>query len=214
MADMHRSFRCRGEAILLRHKTAAVVGSREPSPEELMFTTELVFALVRRGFVIMSGLAKGIDERAHWATIQAKGRPVAAIAHGLNQHPGPAHLNVAIHGLQDEVAERGLLVSLCPHDEMVEWSGEHKRLLKERSRWMVDMSDIVVVCSMNSWKSGTWATMSHALKRESVLCAYGDIKVGLDKEGVRPLPAEVPAMQRALDQACEDADILRRRRLR
>lgn len=63
----------------------AVVGSREISTNGIEITKRVTSQLVKAGFVIVSGLAIGVDAMAHRATLQAKGRTIAVLAHGLEE---------------------------------------------------------------------------------------------------------------------------------
>ena len=59
-----------GDIGLLRNgPRISVVGSRDVSPLGLARTVKLVKALVRRNFVVVSGLAQGVDTAAHTTAI-------------------------------------------------------------------------------------------------------------------------------------------------
>jgi DNA processing protein len=55
----------RGDAAVLARPMVAVVGSRNASAAGLTFTERLARALGEAGYVVVSGLARGIDTRAH-----------------------------------------------------------------------------------------------------------------------------------------------------
>ncbi len=55
----------RGDAKVLARPMVAVVGSRNASAAGLTFTERLARALGEAGYVVVSGLARGIDTRAH-----------------------------------------------------------------------------------------------------------------------------------------------------
>jgi DNA processing protein len=96
-----------GNIALLGWPTLALVGAREASLAGRRFATELAGALGAAGFVIVSGLARGIDAAAHEASL-ATGT-VAVLAGGIDQIYPPQH-----GGLQAAIAERGLLLSEAP----------------------------------------------------------------------------------------------------
>jgi len=62
----------------------SVVGTRTPTAEGVERTRVLALELVRRGIVVVSGLAKGIDTVAHTTTIGAGGRTVAVLGTPLD----------------------------------------------------------------------------------------------------------------------------------
>src|SRR5216683_5071120 len=93
-----------GDLALLGRPILAVVGAREASAAGCRFATELAANLGAAGFVVASGLARGIDAAAHQATL-ATGT-VAVLAGGIDQIYPPQ--NAALYG---EIATRGLLLS-------------------------------------------------------------------------------------------------------
>lgn len=84
----------------------AVVGSRKASERGLGIATAIATALAKENVTVLSGLAEGIDAAAHTAALAAGGRTVAIVGTGINkQYPA------ANRALQDEIAQRGLLLS-------------------------------------------------------------------------------------------------------
>ncbi|OEE40749.1 DNA-processing protein DprA [Vibrio ordalii] len=76
----------RGNLELLRELPGvAVVGSRQITSNGSEITRRITNTLVERDFVIVSGLAIGVDSAAHRATIQAKGKTIAVLANGLDK---------------------------------------------------------------------------------------------------------------------------------
>ncbi len=63
----------------------AIIGSREASKKGLETAAHIARSLVKRGVVIVSGLAEGIDTSAHQATIESKGRTIAVLGTPLNR---------------------------------------------------------------------------------------------------------------------------------
>ncbi|WP_291571553.1 DNA-processing protein DprA [Bradyrhizobium sp.] len=88
-----------GKEVLMR-PTIAIVGSRNASGAGLKFAGMLARDLGEAGFVIASGLARGIDQAAHRASI-ASGT-VAVLAGGHDRVYPPEHV-----GLLAEIVESG-----------------------------------------------------------------------------------------------------------
>ncbi|WP_296280501.1 DNA-processing protein DprA [Pseudoxanthomonas sp.] len=65
-------------------KSAAVVGTREPTAHGGVIAQRLTHYLVEQGWSVVSGLAKGCDALAHQAALDKGGHTVAVMAHGLH----------------------------------------------------------------------------------------------------------------------------------
>lgn len=84
----------------------SVVGSRNASPRGLSIASAIAAGLVDRGISVVSGLAKGIDAKAHTTTLEGGGRAVAVIGTGITRYYPKENRE-----LQDRVAKDGLLLS-------------------------------------------------------------------------------------------------------
>lgn len=62
----------------------AIVGTREPTEYGIDAAKKLGALFAERGYVIVSGLADGIDTAAHQGALEVNGLTVAVLAHGLN----------------------------------------------------------------------------------------------------------------------------------
>ncbi|MGK2848668.1 MAG: DNA-processing protein DprA [Minisyncoccota bacterium] len=84
------------------HPTLAIVGSRRFTPYGKQVTERLVADLVRAGFVIVSGLAFGIDAIAHQTALDTGGYTLAVLAGGVNDTSiAPrSHMKLANHIMQ------------------------------------------------------------------------------------------------------------------
>jgi DNA processing protein len=97
----------RGRIDVLHRTMVAIVGSRNASASGLAFTERLAHDIAAAGHVIVSGLARGIDARAHRATI-ATGS-IAVLAGGLDR------VYPAEHGdLLEDLLEQGAAISEMP----------------------------------------------------------------------------------------------------
>jgi DNA processing protein len=97
----------RGKPDVLTRPMVAVIGSRNASVVGLAFTERVVRDLAAAGFVIVSGLARGIDARAHIASL-AMGT-LGVLAGGLDKVYPPQH-----EGLARDMLEHGALISEMP----------------------------------------------------------------------------------------------------
>ncbi|GEP05930.1 DNA-processing protein DprA [Methylobacterium oxalidis] len=98
----------RGEASVLRRPAVAIVGSRNASAAGLAFTERLARGLGEAGLVVVSGLARGIDARAHRAAL-ATGT-VAVLAGGQDRIYPPSHAAL----VEEILAAGGALVAEMP----------------------------------------------------------------------------------------------------
>jgi len=97
----------KGDASVWSRPPVAVVGSRHASGAGLKFAAETAAALGRRGFLIVSGLARGIDAAAHRAALPFG--TCAVLPGGLDAIYPPEHA-----GLAAEIAQNGVLITECP----------------------------------------------------------------------------------------------------
>jgi DNA processing protein len=95
-----------GDASLLDLRAVAIIGSRAASEEGLALAADVAAALASAGFVIVSGLAAGIDHAAHDGALRAGGRTIAVIGTSLEQVYPREHAR-----LQERVYRDHLLVS-------------------------------------------------------------------------------------------------------
>jgi len=96
-----------GDLSVFSRPAVAIVGSRNASAAGLAFAERMAGELAAQDFVIASGLARGIDARAHRATLRSG--TIAVLAGGLDRIYPAEH-----EGLAREICERGVLVSEMP----------------------------------------------------------------------------------------------------
>jgi DNA processing protein len=71
-------------------RAVAVVGTRQASPDGIKQAARLARELVENNVTVLSGLALGIDTAAHTSTLDAGGRAIAVIGHGIKTPLYPA----------------------------------------------------------------------------------------------------------------------------
>lgn len=86
----------------------AIVGSRKFTAYGKQVANELARSLSQAGYVVVSGLAFGIDKIAHEATLEAKGTTLAVLGSGIDD----ASISPQTHlALSHEILGRGVLIS-------------------------------------------------------------------------------------------------------
>ncbi len=141
-----------GDLGLLRRPILAIVGAREASLAGRRFAAEMAGALGAAGFVVASGLARGIDAAAHEAAL-ATGT-IAVLAGGIDQVYPPQ--NAALH---EQIAVRGLLLAES------EWGAPPvARAFPRRNRIVSGLSAGVVVIEAAA-RSGSLITAQRAAEQ-------------------------------------------------
>jgi len=141
-----------GDLVLLDRPTLAVVGAREASMAACRLAGEFASALGGAGFVIASGLARGIDASAHQAALPTG--TVAVLAGGIDQVYPPQNT-----GLYKAIADQGLLLSESP------WGTPSvARAFPRRNRIVSGLSKGVVVIEAAA-RSGSLITAHRAAEQ-------------------------------------------------
>lgn len=141
-----------GDLGLLRRPILAVVGAREASIAACRLAGELAGALGAAGFVVASGLARGIDAAAHEAAL-ATGT-IAVLAGGIGEVYPPRNA-----GLYAAIAAGGLLLSEAP------WAAPPvARAFPRRNRIVSGLSKGVVVIEAAA-RSGSLITAHRAAEQ-------------------------------------------------
>lgn len=97
----------KGDEQLLARPAVAIVGSRLASAAGQQLTRQLAAGLGQAGYVVVSGLALGIDAAAHRAALDTG--TIAVVAGGLDVAYPPQNAD-----LQRDIGERGCLISEQP----------------------------------------------------------------------------------------------------
>lgn len=140
----------RGQSDLLTRPMVALVGARNASSLGLRMARSLAADLSQAGFVIVSGLARGIDAAAHTAALP--GGTIAVMAGGVDViYPND---NLTLAG---EIAAHGLLVSEQPIG--LEPQSRH---FPVRNRIVSGLAQAVIVVEAAA-KSGSLITARTAL---------------------------------------------------
>ncbi len=95
-----------GRVELLHADAVAIVGSRNPTPQGALNARDFARALGEAGWVVVSGLALGIDGAAHEGALAAAAGTIAVVGTGLDRVYPRRHLDLA-----HRIARQGLMLS-------------------------------------------------------------------------------------------------------
>jgi DNA processing protein len=195
---------------LLAAPAVAVVGARACSGYGTEVARRLGRELASAGLVVVSGLARGVDARAHEGALEAGGATVAVLGCGVDRDYPAAN-----RGLAARIAETGLLVSeYGPGVEPAPWR------FPARNRIVSGLALATVVVEARE-RSGALITADFALEegREvfavpgeitsslsagtnallragaTPLCAVGDVLEALGLEAARPRGSGDPLLE-------------------
>jgi len=188
----------RGDSGLFAKPIVAVVGARNASGAGLAFTERLVRGLGAAGFVVVSGLARGIDARAHKAAL-ASGT-LGVLAGGLDRFYPPENV-----GLIEDVAARGAILS-----EMPLGCEPRGRDFPRRNRLVSGLALGVVVVEAER-RSGTLITARFAREQGRELFAVPGSPLDPRAEGTNDLLAEGAFMCRSAEDVVDRLAPLARR---
>lgn len=141
------------EEILHAEKIIAIVGTRQITDYGKEITTELTKGLVRAGYIIVSGLALGIDGVAHEIAIDSGGKTVAVLGAGVDIIYPPIHRDL----YNSILASGGAIIS-----EVAPGRTVSRAMFPARNRIMSGLSRAVLV-TQASIRSGSLITARQAL---------------------------------------------------
>jgi DNA processing protein len=142
----------KGHTSLLNRASCAIVGARNASINATHLAKKLAGEIGQQGFIVTSGLARGIDAAAHHGAL-ASGT-IAVLANGIDEIYPPENA-----GLYKEIAERGLLIT-----EMRYGTKPSSRLFPSRNRIIASLSKAVLVIEA-ALRSGSLITAREAADR-------------------------------------------------
>jgi DNA processing protein len=171
----------------------AVVGTRQVTPNGAIIAKRISSYLAQAGWVVISGLAIGVDSYAHYGSLEAGGKTIAVLAHGL--HKASPKQNAL---LADEILLKGGA-----------WVSEHPWGVEPRKEFFVHRNRIQIGLSAGSIiieseiKSGTTTQAEYCIQANRSLFAvvpqFTNNPLGLlsngplylvDKKGASPIKSK------------------------
>lgn len=170
-----------------------IVGSRRCTAYGRRQAERLAGSLVRAGFTVVSGLARGIDGAAHRGALNAGGRTIAVMATGVKQIYPPEHADLAL-----EIVNHGAVVSEFPLDQK-----PRPGLFPQRNRIISGLSLGVIVIEATR-NSGALYTARHAMEQgRDVFAIPGNVD-SLASEGCHDLIRDGVTLIRNVDDVLQD----------
>ena len=179
---------CRGSLVAQDQLAIAVVGSRRCSPYGIRHAGRLAGALVRAGFTVLSGLARGIDAAAHRGALAAGGRTIAVLATGVESIYPPEHQELAA-----QIMEQGALISECPLDQ-----NPRRGLFPQRNRVISGLCQGVIIVEATR-RSGALHTVRHAMEQGREVFALPGPVESLTSDGCHDLIRDGVTLIRNVD---------------
>lgn len=169
---------CIGNIGLLKQKQVAIVGSRSVSVLGQKLTRKMAGTLAKNGYVVTSGMARGVDGLAHLGCLDEKGKTVAVLGSSVDFiYPSE---NKKLY--DDIIANDGLIIS-----ENKTGSGiVSKHQFPKRNRIITALSCAVAVTECTK-KSGSLITAKLALEMGKDLFAVPGHPLDKHFEGTNDL---------------------------
>jgi predicted Rossmann fold nucleotide-binding protein DprA/Smf involved in DNA uptake len=130
-----------------------LVGSRNASDEIVSVAQSAANAAVRQGDVVVSGLAKGVDQVAMSAALDADGEVIGVPTEGIRRIAKSNDVRKLVH--------EGRICLVSPYAPDVGFS---VGLAMGRNRFVYALSESTLVVASDLEKGGTWAGADEALK--------------------------------------------------
>jgi len=150
-----------GKSAILGARAVAVIGTRRPSPEARTIAYNVGYSLAAAGYVVVSGMAYGIDAESHKGALDAGGLTVAVLGSGL------LRVYPAIHNkLSSRIQQSGAVISEFPLESKPQ-PGHFPR----RNRIISGLCDATVVVEAYE-KGGALITARLALDQNHDVYAF------------------------------------------
>ncbi len=157
-ADQFSTIFYKGNLDLLLKPCASIVGTRSPTAEGIARAKKVTATLIDLGFVVVSGLAKGIDTTAHQTALQHKAFTAAVLGTPIHKVYPAENKTLAL-----EIEQRGLILSSAlPHEE----TGRY--LFPRRNRLMALLSCATIIIEAGE-TSGVVHQAAECLKQKRKL---------------------------------------------
>lgn len=191
LEDFPLGLYAKGNKNLLREsQKIAVVGARKTTSYGVTVTESLVRGLVSENFIIVSGMALGVDAIAHSTAIENRGSTIAVLGCGVDC-PFPLENEKLYNEILDS---GGLIVSEYPLGML-----PNKGTFPARNRIIAGLSQAVLITEAAE-HSGSLITAEHALKQgKTVFAVPGPITSMMSRGALKLLKQGAILVQNSQD---------------
>ena len=161
----------KGNIDALKSKFIAIVGTTQPSQTGLSLAVDFSREFVKRGYGIVSGLAKGIDSAAHLGALKESGVTIGVLGSGIMRVFPDENIPLA-----ENILKKGLLISEQNPYRRVRAAG-----LILRNRIIAGLAKAVVVAQVGVKRRGELRTVQYSFKQAKP-AFFADPENDLDRE--------------------------------
>ncbi len=155
-----------GDETILNKPSIAIIGCRNASQYGKRVAFKFAYELAKKGIIIVSGLARGIDIYSHLGAVKANGKTIAVLGSGFNHIYPSEHKKYCV-----DIIEKGGAI-------ITEYENNTKPIptnFPARNRIISGLSNGVLVVEAKQ-KSGTLITVDYALDQgKNVFIIPGNI---------------------------------------
>lgn len=184
-------------------RCVAVAGTRNPSAYGHRMARECGKALAEKGYIVVSGLARGIDTEAHLGALEGGGKTAAVLAGDVEKVYPPENKRIA-----EDIVRNGAIVSETPPNVSID-----KLRFVRRNRITSGISICLVVVE-SPGRGGTSTQVDHALaqgRRVFVMVpgkGHSDLREGSEEylsRGAEPF-GDIPEMISCIEEVSSKVD--------
>ncbi len=175
-----------GNVELLSCGGLAVVGSRDVDEEGLSYTQRVAQSCAQQGIQVVSGGARGVDQAAMLAVLEAGGTAIGVLADSLSK--------ATIAGKYRAGIKEGRLTLISACDPNASFNTGNAMC---RNKYIYALADCALVVSSSFGKGGTWAGATETLEKIKDVPVFvrmqGTVPEGngqLLKKGAKRFPEE------------------------
>jgi len=192
-----------GDVKLMQKPALAVVGTRNATPYGKLVAEQLSSQITDYGFVVVSGLARGIDRFAHEGALQNQGKTIAVLGSGVNV------IYPKENGrLYQTMKDQGLILAEYPPDTQ-----PHPGFFPQRNRIISGLSygTIVVEASL---KSGSLITAQFALDQSREVFAVPGLITSKQSIGTNALIKQGAKLVQKIEDILEEFPYLMMKKIK